>query len=80
MATPLLLAALQPFFRPGGSILLGWLLTFALIAAVFLFVVRLFTKIIGPTNIPENFRWIAWLIILVGLLIFVFAALGIGIP
>lgn len=75
-----MIIALAPLFTPGGSVILGWILTFALIAFLFIFVVWLFTKIIGPPNIPENFRWIAWVVILVMLLLIVAAAFGIHIP
>lgn len=76
----LLLAAFQPFFQVGGSVVLSWLLTFVLIAAIVMFVVWLVTKFAGPPSIPEPFRWIIWVVVAIGLLIFLFAALGIGIP
>lgn len=60
--------------------MLGWVLTFLLVAAVFLLIVWLMTKIIGPPNIPEQFRWILWVVVAVGLLIFVFLAFGVKIP
>lgn len=74
------LAILHPLFQPGGSIILGWLLTFVLIAAIVTFVVWLVSKFAGPPSIPEQFRWIIWVIVAIGLLVFIFAALGIGIP
>lgn len=74
------LAVLQPLFRPGGSVILGWLLTLVLIAAIVIFVVWLVTKFAGPPSIPEPFRWVIWVLVAIALLVFIFAALGIGIP
>lgn len=79
MNLPLLLV-LRPFVTFGGSVILGWLLTFAIIAAVVIFVVWLVTKFAGPPSIPEQFRWVIWLLVAIALLVFVFAALGIAIP
>lgn len=75
-----LLAVLQPLFHPGGSIIIGWLLTLVIIAAIVYFVVWLVTKFAGPPSIPEPMRWIIWVLVAIALLIFIFAALGIGIP
>ena len=75
-----MILALAPFLTPGGSVILGWVLSLALIALIFIFVVWLFTKIIGPPNIPEQFRWIAWVVILVMLLLMVASAFGLHIP
>lgn len=72
--------ALAPFFTPGGSVILGWVLTFALVAFIFLFIVWLMTKLIGPPNIPEQFRWILWIITAIALMIFLFLAFGVRIP
>lgn len=76
----ILLSAIHPLFQPGGSVILGWLLTMLLIAAIVTFVVWLVTKFAGPPSIPEPFRWILWVLVAVALLVFIFAALGIGIP
>lgn len=75
-----LLANLAPFAAPGGSILLGWLLTFVLIAAVVWLVVYVVTKFAGPPTLPEGARWIIWVIVAIALLVFIFAALGIHLP
>lgn len=75
-----LLAVLQPLFHVGGSVLLGWLLTLVIIAAIVWFVVFIVTKFAGPPTIPEGARWIIWIIVAIALIIFIFAALGIGIP
>lgn len=80
MNTLLLLAALKPLFQPGGSVILGWLLTLLLIAGIVVFVVWLVSKFAGPPSIPEPFRWIIWVLVAIALLVFIFAALGIGIP
>lgn len=73
------LAVLRPFLTVGSSGLLGWLITFLIIAAVVIFVVWLVTKFAGPPQIPEAFRWIIWVIVAIALLVFIFASLGIAI-
>lgn len=75
-----LLALLQPLFNPGGSVLLGWLLTLLIIAIIVYFVVWIVTKFAGPPTIPEGARWIIWIVVAIALLVFVFAALGIRLP
>lgn len=80
MNTFSILAVLRPFVEVGGSVVLSWLLTLAMIAVLFLFVVWLVTKIAGPPAIPEQFRWIVWVLVAVALLVFLFAALGIALP
>lgn len=77
---PILLLTLTPFFPVGGSLILSWLVTLAIIAGVVIFVVWLATKFAGPTVIPEPFRWILWLVVAIALIIFIFSALGIHIP
>jgi len=72
--------ALAPIVNVGGSAILGWLLTLAVIAAIVIFVVWLVTKFAGPPVIPEPFRWIIWVVVAIALLIFIFAALGIHLP
>ncbi len=72
--------ALTPFFTIGGSAILSWLLTLALIAVVIMFVVWLVTKFAGPPSIPEPFRWVIWLIVAIALLLFLFSSLGIHLP
>ncbi len=72
--------ALAPLVQVGGSLILSWLLTFVLIAAIVIFVVWLVTKFAGPPSIPEPFRWVIWVLVAIGLFIFVFAALGLRIP
>lgn len=75
-----LFALLAPVYSPGGSVILGWLLTLLLIAVIVYFVVWLVTKFAGPPVIPEPFRWIIWVVVAVALLVFIFAALGIRLP
>lgn len=75
-----LLLALAPIVNVGGSAILGWVLTLAIIAAIVYFVVWLVTKFAGPPIIPEPMRWIIWIVVAVALLIFIFAALGIHLP
>lgn len=72
--------ALKPIAEVGGSVLLGWLVTLILIAIIVSFVVWLVTKFAGPPSIPEQFRWILWLIVAIALLVFIFAALGVALP
>jgi len=75
-----LLLALAPIVNVGGSAILGWLLTLAIIAVIVIFIVWLVTKFAGPPSIPEPFRWVIWLVVAIALLIFIFAALGIHLP
>lgn len=74
------LLALAPVTTVGGSVVLGWLITLLLIAVIVWFVVWIVTKFAGPPSIPEPFRWIIWVLVAVGLLLFVFAALGLHLP
>ena len=71
------LLLLHPFVTVGTSGLLGWLITFLIIAAVVIFVVWLVSKFAGPPSIPEPFRWIIWIIVAIALLVFIFATLGV---
>lgn len=75
-----ILAVFAPLVTPGGSVILGWLLTLLLIAVIVYFVVWLVTRFAGPPAIPEPMRWIIWVVVAVALLIFIFAALGIHLP
>lgn len=75
-----LLAVLAPIVNVGGSAILGWLLTLAIISVIVYFVVWLVTKFAGPPTIPEPLRWIIWVVAAIALLIFIFAALGIRLP
>lgn len=79
MNTLTILAAIRPI-QVGESSLINWLITLVGIAIVFTFVVWLVTKIAGPPSIPEQFRWIVWILVAIALLIFLFAALGISLP
>ncbi len=72
--------ALAPLVSVGGSVVLSWLLTFVLIAAIVWFVVWIGTKLAGPPVIPEPMRWVVWCLIIIALLVFLFAALGIHLP
>lgn len=74
------ICALTPIVSVGGSSILGWLLTLAIIAALVYFVIWLVSKFAGPPNIPDPFRWIIWVVVSIALLIFIFAALGIHLP
>ena len=75
-----LLAALSPFVNVGGSVILSWIVTLVLVAALIWFVVWIVTKFAGPPSIPEPVRWIIWVLVAVALLVFLFAALGIRLP
>lgn len=75
-----LLAALTPIVHVGGSSILAWLLTLAIIACIVVFIVWLVSKFAGPPSIPEPFRWVIWVVVAIALLIFIFAALGIALP
>jgi hypothetical protein len=74
------LIALAPLVNVGGSQLLGWLLSLAIIAVIIWFVVWLVSKFAGPPSIPEPFRWVIWIVVAIALLLFLFAALGIRLP
>lgn len=76
----LITIALGPLVNVGGSTILSWMITLAIIAGLVIFVVWLVSKFAGPPSIPEPFRWIIWLVVAIALLIFVFAALGIRLP
>lgn len=56
--------------------LLGWIITLVVIAAVVWFVIWLVTKFAGAPNIPEPFRWIIWVAVAILLIVFIFGALG----
>lgn len=75
-----LILAMAPLVPVGGSVVLSWLLTLAIIAGIVIFIVWLVTKFAGPPVIPEPFRWIIWVVIAIALVIFIFAALGIHLP
>lgn len=74
------LAVMQPLVQPGGSVLLGWAITILIIMVVVSLIVWAVTKVIGPPSVPEQFKWVIWAIVIIGVIVFVFAALGIGIP
>jgi hypothetical protein len=74
------LLAVAPFINVGGSVVLSWLLTLALIACLVIFIVWLVSKFAGPPSIPQPFRWVIWVVVAIALLIFLFAALGIRLP
>lgn len=76
----IVLSVLRPFVQVGGSAILSWLLTLAVIAILVIFVVWLVSKFAGPPSIPEPFRWVIWLVVAIALLVFLFAALGIALP
>lgn len=80
MNWPICFIAIAPLVKIGGSILLSWVATLAIIAGLVIFVVWLVSKFAGPPRIPEPFRWIIWLIVAIALIIFIFAALGIRLP
>jgi ABC-type multidrug transport system permease subunit len=73
-------AEIHPWINVGGSQVLSWMLTLGLIAAIVFFVYWLVAKLVGPPTIPDPFRWIIWLVVIIALLIFLFAALGIRLP
>lgn len=74
------LLAVGPPINVGGSAILSWLLTLVIIAAIVWFVVWIVTKFAGPPAIPEPLRWVIWVLVAIGLLVFLFAALGIRLP
>lgn len=74
------LLALAPLVNVGGSQLLGWLLSLAIIAIIIWFVVWVVSKFAGPPSIPEPMRWIIWVVVAIALLLFLFSALGIRLP
>ncbi len=80
MNTLTTIAVLAPIVNVGGSSVLSWLLTVLIIVATVLIIIWLVTKVIGPPNIPEQFRWIMWIVVAIGLLIFLFSAFGVHLP
>lgn len=73
--------ALAPLFNIGGSVVLSWLVTLAFIAVIVLFVVWLVTKMAGgPPNFPEWFKLAIWTVVILCLIVFIFAALGLHLP
>jgi hypothetical protein len=74
------LLVLAPLVTPGGSVILGWLLTFVLVAAIIIGIIYLATRILGPPTFPEPVRWVLWTIIAIGLIVFLFAAFGLRLP
>lgn len=74
------LLALAPLVNIGGSVLLSWLVSLVLIAAIVWFIVWVVTKFAGPPTLPEGARWIIWVIVAIALLVFIFAAFGIRLP
>lgn len=74
-----IIANLTPLVSFGGP-LTSWLISLLIIAVIILFVVWAVSKVFGPPSIPENARWIAWLIVGLALLWFIFAALGLPLP
>ncbi len=81
---PTIIAAIAPFIDPsdvGGSKILAWVLTLALIAGGILFVIWAVTKLVGgPPSVPEPFRWIIWVLVAILLLVVLFAGMGIHLP
>ena len=75
-----LLAEVHPWINVGGSQVLSWMLTLGLIAAIVFFIVWMVSKFAGPPSIPQPFKWVIWLVVIIALLIFLFAALGIKLP
>lgn len=75
----IVLAHLTPIVQIGGP-LTSWLISLALLAFLVIFVVWLVSKFAGPPSIPEQFRWIVWIIVAIALLVLIFAALGISLP
>lgn len=75
----LFLAALSPLVKIGGP-LTSWLISLALIAVGVIFVVWIVSKFAGPPSIPQEFRWVIWIVVAIALLVAIFAALGIGLP
>ncbi len=74
-----ILAVLQPIFSPEGhSSLLAWVLSLLFLAIVVSVIVWAATKVLGPPNIPDPWRWILWIVVAIALLILVFAAFGIS--
>ena len=63
MNTSPILAALKPLVEIGNSVLLSWFVTLVIVAAITSCVVWLITKVAGPPSIPENARWIVWVIV-----------------
>jgi len=77
---PNALLALAPIVNIGGSVLLSWLVTLLIIGGVVAFIIWLVKQFAGPPSIPDPYRWILWVIVAIGLIVFIFMAFGIHIP
>jgi cation transporter-like permease len=74
------LLALEPIVNLGAghSTLLSWLISLVILAIVVSVIVYLASKVLGPPNIPDPWRWILWIIVAIALLVLIFAAFGIA--
>ncbi len=73
--------AFAPFVPTlGGSVLLAWLLTLVIIVGTVVCIVWLVTKIIGRPQMPSWAASIIWIVVAIGLIVFLFNALGIHLP
>lgn len=75
------LAVIQPFIKIGDSVLLSWVVSIFAILVVVSVIVWGASKVFGPpTPPPAPWSWIIWGIIGLAIVIFLFAAFGVGIP
>lgn len=76
-----LIAAVQPFIKIGDSVLLSWTASVLAIIVVVLVIVWGASKFFGPpTPPPAPWNWIIWSVMGLAIIIFLFAAFGVGIP
>lgn len=75
------LLALAPFITIGDSILLSWLVSLILIAAIVWFITWCVRSVAGPPEeLPRGVKIGIWVIAAIIILVFVCAALGLRIP
>lgn len=77
----LALLALAPFIQIGGSVLLSWLVSLILIAAIVWFITWCVRKVAGPPEeLPRAVKIGIWIITAIVVVIFVCSALNLKIP
>lgn len=75
------LLALAPLVTVGNSVLLSWVVSLVIIAAVVFVIAWATTKVAGsPDALPGPVKSGIWIIVAIGVILFVFLALGVAIP
>ncbi len=77
----LLITAIAPLVTVGSSLLVSWLVSIAIIALIIFLIAWGVAKMAGPPDqLPPMVRAGIWIIAAIGVLIFLFDALGIKLP